>query len=88
MPNATTLGFFMVAPISEIRGHLGRVRVPGLPPSEQARILRAIDLQAPWAVRHFIPRSATPVDHKNYGAARSGPVAFEVRAQSSTMLGV
>ncbi|KAK3905203.1 hypothetical protein C8A05DRAFT_30982 [Staphylotrichum tortipilum] len=49
MPNAATLGFFMVAPIARIREHLERAREPGLLPQAWPRMLRGINLQASWA---------------------------------------
>lgn len=55
MPNAATLSFFMVAPISGIQEHLAIVR--NTPPPYMVQMLDLINLQAPAAMSSCMLRS-------------------------------
>ena len=56
-PNAATLGFFMVAPISGIREHLAIIR--NLPQPYMEAMLTLANLQAPGAMSSCMLRCST-----------------------------
>ena len=60
MPNAATLGFFMVAPTSGIREHLVAIR--NTPPAFRVQLLDHINLKAAAAMDSCMLRSP-PVEH-------------------------
>ncbi|KAK4154572.1 hypothetical protein C8A00DRAFT_14291 [Chaetomidium leptoderma] len=62
MPNAATLGFFMVAPTSGIREHLAIVR--NTPPPYMVQMLDLRNLQAPAAMSSYFPTNRSSISQQ------------------------